>query len=222
MIIPIAPTRITWSLVSIYPYLFRLAISLLCCAFALWSWGSGLVSSPNLNSIRWTSYWFGFNFLSLASYWKFGLRVVTREEHTVLGRNRMASGREEAFQAWVTGLHATAREQIKPTCNQTHNQNHTDETRHCLHQYLKNWSARRLVQTVRDDQGKNQVAAQQLLTLTKHQRRHWSTCRWGPQLHHSKRPCWSLPVGAPALGHPQISGVKRMEKLCRQLRHQHG
>jgi len=27
------------------------------------------------------------------------LRVVTREEHTVLGMNRMASGREEAFKA---------------------------------------------------------------------------------------------------------------------------
>jgi len=27
------------------------------------------------------------------------LRVVTREEHTVLGKNRIASGREEAFKA---------------------------------------------------------------------------------------------------------------------------
>jgi len=32
--------------------LFRLAISMLCCAFAFWSWGSGLVSSHNLNSNR--------------------------------------------------------------------------------------------------------------------------------------------------------------------------
>ena len=30
---------------------------------------------------------------------KFELRVVAREEHTVLGKNRMASGREEAFKA---------------------------------------------------------------------------------------------------------------------------
>ena len=37
---------------SLYPCLFRLAISMLCCAFAFWSWGSGLVSSQNLNSIR--------------------------------------------------------------------------------------------------------------------------------------------------------------------------
>ena len=27
------------------------------------------------------------------------LRVVTREEHTVLGKNRIASGREQAFKA---------------------------------------------------------------------------------------------------------------------------
>jgi hypothetical protein len=27
--------------------LFRLPISMLCCAFAFWSWGSGLVSSQN-------------------------------------------------------------------------------------------------------------------------------------------------------------------------------
>jgi hypothetical protein len=26
--------------------------SMLCCAFASWSWGSGLVSSQNLSSIR--------------------------------------------------------------------------------------------------------------------------------------------------------------------------
>jgi hypothetical protein len=83
----------------LYFCLFRLAISMLCCAFAFWSWGSGLVSSQNLNSIRWTSHWFGYNFLSLASCWKFGLQVVTREEHTMLGRNRMASGREEAYKA---------------------------------------------------------------------------------------------------------------------------
>ena len=69
---------------------------MLCWAFAFWSWGSGLVSPQNLNSIsRWTSHWFGFNFLSLASCWKFGLRVIMREEHTVLGKNRMAWGREE-------------------------------------------------------------------------------------------------------------------------------
>jgi hypothetical protein len=30
---------------------------------------------------------------------KVRLRVVTREEQTVLGKNRMASGREEAFKA---------------------------------------------------------------------------------------------------------------------------
>ena len=38
----------------LYPCLFRLAITMLCCAFAFafWSWGSGLVSSQNLNSIR--------------------------------------------------------------------------------------------------------------------------------------------------------------------------
>jgi len=75
------------------------AISMLCCAFAFWSRGSGLVSSHNLNSIRWTSHWFGFNFSSLASCWKCWLWVVTREEHTVLGKIRMASGREEAFRA---------------------------------------------------------------------------------------------------------------------------
>jgi len=33
-IVPIASTRITWSLISLYPCLFRLAISMLCCAFA--------------------------------------------------------------------------------------------------------------------------------------------------------------------------------------------
>jgi len=52
VISPINPTRITWCLTSLYPCLFRLAISTLCCAFAFWSWGSGLVSSQNLNSIR--------------------------------------------------------------------------------------------------------------------------------------------------------------------------
>ena len=57
------------------------------------------MSSYNLNSIRWTSHWFGFKFLSLASCRKSGLRVVTREDHAVLGKNRMASGREEAFNA---------------------------------------------------------------------------------------------------------------------------
>ena len=33
---------------------------MLCCAFAFWGWGSGLVSSQNLYSISWTSHWFGF------------------------------------------------------------------------------------------------------------------------------------------------------------------
>jgi len=51
--VPVAPTWITWSLTSLYdPCLFRLAISMLCCAFAFWSWGSGLVFSQILNSIR--------------------------------------------------------------------------------------------------------------------------------------------------------------------------
>ena len=30
--------------------------------------------------------------------------MVTREEHTVLGKNRMASGREEAFKAYAVRL----------------------------------------------------------------------------------------------------------------------
>jgi hypothetical protein len=30
--------------------------------------------------------------------------VVTREEHTVLGKNRMASGREEAFKACAVSV----------------------------------------------------------------------------------------------------------------------
>ena len=34
-----------WSLTSPYPCLCRLEISTLCCAFAFWNWGSGLVSS---------------------------------------------------------------------------------------------------------------------------------------------------------------------------------
>jgi hypothetical protein len=38
-------------------------------------------------------------FLVLASCKNFELRVVTREEHTVLGKIRIASGREEAFKA---------------------------------------------------------------------------------------------------------------------------
>ena len=33
-IVPIIPTRITWSLASLYPCLCRLEISMLCCAFA--------------------------------------------------------------------------------------------------------------------------------------------------------------------------------------------
>ena len=44
-------TRIMWSLTSPYPSLFRLAISMLCCVFAFWSWGSGLVSSQNLSLV---------------------------------------------------------------------------------------------------------------------------------------------------------------------------
>jgi len=32
------------------------------------------------------------------------MRVVTREEHTVLGKNRIASGREEAFIACAVRL----------------------------------------------------------------------------------------------------------------------
>ena len=59
--------------ITLYPCLFRLAISMLCCAFALWSWGSGLVSSHILNSIRWTSHWFWFSFMSLAFFFWWGL-----------------------------------------------------------------------------------------------------------------------------------------------------
>ena len=38
-------------------------------------------------------------FLVVSKLLKVRLRVVTREEQTVLGKNRMASGREEAFKA---------------------------------------------------------------------------------------------------------------------------
>jgi len=77
-------------------------ISTLCCAFAFWNWRSGIVSSQILNSIRWTSHWFTFIFLSLASCWKSMLQVVTREEH--IGKNKIASGREETFKARVVSL----------------------------------------------------------------------------------------------------------------------
>ena len=42
---PISSMRFTWSLTSLFPCLYRLEISTLCCAFACWSWGSGLVPS---------------------------------------------------------------------------------------------------------------------------------------------------------------------------------
>ena len=88
-----------WSLTSPYPCLCRLEISTLCCAFAFWNWGSGLVSSHllKLNQVNLPLVWIKF---IVFSCWKSELRgVVTQEEHTVLGKNKIASG-EEAFRIY--------------------------------------------------------------------------------------------------------------------------
>ena len=71
-----------WGLTSLYPHLCRLEISTLCCAYPFWNWRSadaGQVSSQNVSSIKWTSHWLVFSFLSLGSCWKSELQVVTRE-----------------------------------------------------------------------------------------------------------------------------------------------